>query len=205
MTGYLVLNLSQLIGDEAISDDEIKEYLNAYSCPMNKDIEVFLHQKAVEFQKQGISRTYLVLASYKKEYVLCGYFTLANKVLCVDKWENLDLSKSWRKRMNKFASFDRKAQRYTLPIPLIGQLGKNYTNGYNTLISGDELLTLALEKIGVIQDLIGGKVVFVECEPKDRLIEFYSRNGFVWFADRHLDRDETDIDGERLAQMIRYM
>ena len=36
--------------------------------------------------------------------------------------------------MAKFGQFDKSIQRYTISAPLIGQLGKNYANGYAKLI-----------------------------------------------------------------------
>ena len=108
--------------------------------------------------------------------------------------------------MTKFGQFDKAIQRYTISAPLIGQLGKNYTSGYNKLITGDELLKLALDKIKTMQYIVGGKIVYLECEQKSKLIEFYERNGFVNFGTRILDRDETDkLYGESLVQMLRYM
>jgi len=108
--------------------------------------------------------------------------------------------------MSKFGQFDKTIQRYTISAPLIGQLGKNYANGYNKLITGDELLKLALDKVREMQTIVGGKIVYLECEQKESLIDFYSRNGFVNFGLRALDRDETDnLSGESLVQMLRYM
>ncbi|MDE6127755.1 MAG: N-acetyltransferase, partial [Lachnospiraceae bacterium] len=151
-----------------------------------------------------ISSTYLIMASYKEKYVLCGYFTLANKVFCIDK-DSLP-SKNSKHRMNKFGQFDKAVQRYTISVPLIEQLGKNYANSYDKLITGDELLKLALDKVREMQYIVGGKIVYPECEQKEKLIDFYQSNGFVNFGMRALDRDETDkLSGESLVQMLRYM
>ena len=57
-----------------------------------------------------------------------------------------------------------------------------------------------------MQNIVGGKIIYLECEQKESLIDFYSRNGFVNFGLRALDRDETDkLSGESLVQMLRYM
>ena len=57
-----------------------------------------------------------------------------------------------------------------------------------------------------MQYIAGGKIVYLECEQKQQLIEFYERNGFVNFGERLLDRDETSVlFGESLVQMLRYM
>ena len=88
---------------------------------------------------------------------------------------------------------------------LIGQLGKNFTDGNNTLISGDELLKMAIDRIHDIQYELGGKFTYVECENKEKLIRFYQNNGFVLFGKRKLDKDETMIQGEELMQLLKYI
>ncbi len=204
MSGYIGINLRDVLKDKTIGENAVKELLSSFSCPLNPDVEHFLHKTAIEFTKQSLASTYLIMASYKGEYVLCGYFTLAIKSFCLDK-SSIPNAK-WRKRLNKFARFDNKVRRYIISAPLIGQLGKNFANGYNKLISGDELLLLALNKVREMQYIAGGKIVYLECEHKEHLIDFYERNGFVNFGERVLDRDETSVlYGESLVQMLRYM
>lgn len=89
---------------------------------------------------------------------------------------------------------------------LIGQLSKNFFDNYNELITGDELLKLACDKVKVIQGEIGGRIVYLECEDDPKLIDFYSSNGFVKFGKRKLDRDELGLmQGEYLVQMLKYL
>lgn len=204
MSGYVRINLRDILNDEVLGESVAKDTLSSFSCPLNPDVEYFLHHTAIEFSKQSISSTYLIMASYRSENVLCGYFTLANKIFCIEK--DCLPNRKWKHRMAKFGQFDQTLQRYTISAPLIGQLGKNYTNGYDKLITGDELLKLALDKVVEMQNIVGGKIVYLECEQKEKLIEFYERNGFVNFGLRTLDRDETDkLSGNALVQMLRYM
>ncbi len=204
MSGYIGINLKDILNNDSLGENVAKDILSSFSCPLNPDVEYFLKRTAIEFAKQSISSTYLIMASYKDQYVLCVYFSLANKVFCISK-DSLP-SKNWKRRMAKFGQFDKSVQRYTISAPLIGQLGKNYSNGYDKLITGDELLKLALDKVREMQYIVGGKIVYLECEKKDKLIEFYQSNGFVNFGTRALDRDETDkLYGDSLIQMLRYM
>ena len=200
MDGYVKVSLSKLISQ--IGEDNVKNILSDFSCPINSDIETFLRKKAIEFEKQSISATHLIFTSYKSQNVLVGYYTLATKAFNVTKSA---ISKSMSKRINKFATYDTDLKSYILPAPLIPQIGKNFTNNYNSLITGDELLSIAIDDVNVIHQIAGGKVVYLECEDKPRLIDFYSRNGFVSFGNRSLDKDETNISGEYLVQMLRYL
>lgn len=122
-----------------LGENEVKSILSDFSCPMNKDVEHFLRHTAIEFAKQGIASTYIIMASYRDEYVLAGYFTLANKIFCMnrDSFPNM----KWKRRIAKFGQFDSTIKRYTLSAPLIGQLGKNYSHNYDKLITGDELFS----------------------------------------------------------------
>ena len=95
---------------------------------------------------------------------------------------------------------------YMISAPLIGQLGKNFANEYNKLIPGDVLLKLATDKVQAIQAVLGGKFVYLECEDKKSLTDFYSENGFVIFGKRNLDRDERDMQsGQYLLQLLKYL
>ena len=203
MSGYVGMNLKDILQDDCLGEDEARRFLSSFSCPLNPDVEGFLKNKAIEFSKQGISSTYLIMASYRTQYVLVGYFTLANKIFCISR-DSLPNSK-WRRRMAKFGQFDTTIRRYTISAPLIGQLGKNYENSYNDLITGDELLKLALDKVREMQYIVGGKIVYLECERKEKLIDFYSRNGFVNFGLRPLDKDESGLSGSSLVQMLKYL
>ena len=52
MTGFKIVNLKILI--EEIGEEPVKELLSNFSCPLNKDVEIFLKQKAIEVSKQGL-------------------------------------------------------------------------------------------------------------------------------------------------------
>ena len=200
MLGIKIVNLNGLI-DEC-GEDVAKDYLSHFSCPLNRDVENYLRYKAIDFAKQGWAQTHLVMMSYKKEMVMVGYFTLASKFITV---QAKNLTTTTRKKLAKFSTYDPALKAYLLSAPLIAQLGKNYTNGYNELITGDQLLALACNKVRFIQLDLGGRYVYVECENKPKLIEFYGRNGFYLFDRRKLDKDETDLEGEYLVQMLRYL
>ena len=107
--------------------------------------------------------------------------------------------------MGNHGTFRPDTKEYIVPAPLIAQLGKNYADGNNYLISGDDLLQMATNKVKEIQNEIGGRFVYLECEEKEKLLSFYRRNGFTPFGRRKLDRDETDLEGEYLIQLLKYL
>lgn len=200
MAGYISIKLLDLIDEEhGIGEKSTKELLSHFYCPLNADVEKFLKSKAIEFAKQGIATTYIVLAKYKEKNVLVGYYTIASKIIVIYK-SSLQ-SNSFEKRIRKFSNYDPNLKRYEMPAPLIAQLGKNYDSNYNKLITGDELLKLAIDRIS--NTVFSGKYTYIECEDNDRLMCFYESNGFVNFGKRKLEKGETDIKGEYLVQMLR--
>lgn len=197
--GYKVINLKDIYNN--LGEKRTKEILNNYKCELNKDVEYFLKEKAIEFSKQDISRTYIVMSQHRQKNVIVGYFAITYKITNIKK---IKLSETKRKRLLKFAVYDKESKSYSIALPLIGQLGKNYNNDYNKLISGDILLKLACDKIKEAQELLGGRFVFIECEDRSELKDFYEHNGFVCFGKRNLEKDERDkSSGEYLLQMLR--
>lgn len=200
MTGYQIANLKIIV--QELGEERTFQLLSKFSCPLNEDVEEFLRKKAIEFSKQGFSQTHLVFSSYKGNPELAGYFTLANKYITISGEK---IAGTLRRRIRKFATYDRTIWSWCLSAPLIAQLGKNYTDGLDKLITGDELLKIACDKVARIQFDLGGKFAYLECEDNPKLLDFYSSNGFCEFDRRTLDKDETGIRGEYLVQMLKYI
>ena len=186
---------------ENLEEAKVKDILASFCCPLNRDIENFIHTSAIEFEKQSISRTTLVGCSYRDNFMIAGYYTLANKAFCLKKEA---FSKTKWKKVSKFAVYDSEFKRHMVSAPLIAQLGKNKQEGIPSLITGDELLKMACDDVAESQMLLGGKLIYLECENKPKLVEFYERNGFFVFGERPLDRDEKDdFDTDCLLQLLK--
>jgi len=64
---------------------------------------------------------------------------------------------------------------------------------------------MACDKVREAQSIIGGKIVYLECEDKPKLVDFYNRNGFFEFDKRFLDKEEkSHAKTEYYIQMIKY-
>ena len=200
LTGIWQVNLRDMISE--LGEEITQGLLSGFLCPLNPDVEQFLHDKAILFAKNNYASTYLVFMSYKEQPVLVGYYALAMKPVAI---KASTLKSRWRSRLNRFATYDARLRQFSMALPLIGQLGKNFANGYNKLITGDELLQIACDTVRSIQMMTSGKMAYLECEDIAPLTEFYERNGFFRFANRNLDRDEIEQSKTKyLVQMIRY-
>lgn len=201
MKGFEIANLDDLLS--VLGKEKTESILADYSCPLNDDIEDFLKHKAIAFSNQGLAKTHLVFASYKSKPVMVGYFAIANKILFIKRTSKLN--SKMRSRIRKFAISREEPKGYEITAPLIAQLGKNFANGYDQLISGAELLEMACQYVKKILSLCGGRIAYLECEDKPALVEFYNRNGFVEFDKRPLDSwDRATFKADHLVQMIRY-
>jgi hypothetical protein len=181
---------------DKIGEDQVTLLLSSFSCHLNTDIENFLKRKAISFARQGIAATYIVIPDGEDTPVVVGYFSLANKVILV----NLSSVKNsdWRRRFNRFGRFQEETGSYLLAVPLIGQLGKNFSDDAECLITGHDLIAHAEEKIRTTQKVIGGKMVYIECTDEKALVSFYENNGYHII--NHRKSDEGD-----LLQMIKYL
>lgn len=195
---YAVINLRNIYN--TIGESKAKEIMSGFSCNLNPDIENFLKNKSIEFSKKGVAETFLVITSFKGKNIVVGYFSLAYKITMIKK----DVLKGKMKnRLLRFTQIDKDKNYYLIPLPLIGQISKNFHNNYNELITGDRLLRLACKKVKEAQEIISGRFVFLECADNSKLRQFYEENGFRYFGERKLDKDEKKHNtGEYLLKML---
>lgn len=199
---YKIVPLNTLLLAYNNNNELVQTELDKFSCILNKDVEKFLREKAILFDRQGWSKTHLLYTSYKGEMVLVGYFTLANKNFVIKN--NSRISKTLKKKVANFGQYNEELKQYIVPSLLIAQLGKN--DNYRFLLTGDVLLKYACDEVCKVQSIVGGKFVYLECEDKERLKEFYMSNGFTVFGERKLESDEKDdFKSSYLIQMLRYL
>jgi hypothetical protein len=190
MTSYRLVNLYWLL--DSVPLYKVEDFLSGYSCSGNTDIEDFLRFRAIDFARQGIAQTHLVIGDAHDGPELLGFFSLANKVL---ELPALLLSKTDQKRAARFG-IRTPHDTYQIPMPLIAQLGKNYSASLTSSIAGDELLSIACDKVLALQRELGGRFVYLECENIRFLIDFYARNGFR--------RIEMETVENQLIRMLKY-
>ena len=197
---YSVINIRRYLNSDnpKLGESRLLQVLSGFSCLRNPDVERFLKKSSVEFTKKNQSVTYLVFDI--SSMVLVGYFTLALKPLTV---RGETVSNTVKKKLLRVSEWDEKSDTYTMSAYLIAQLGKNFTNGADQKITGEELLALAWDKIKEIQYLGGGVVTFLEAENEEKLLSFYRDNRFSQFDTRQTASD-TD-EAHELVQLLRLL
>ena len=197
---YRIINIRRYIGNEnpELGEDELRQILSEFSCPMNPDVERFLKYSSIEFTKKNQSVTYLVFSVADGK--LLGYFTLALKPLTV---RGETVSNTVKRKLLRVSELDKKSDTYTMSAYLIAQLGKNYSEKDGKMITGAELLGLAWDKIKATQYMFGGMVTFLEAENEEKLLSFYRNNRFSQFDTRQTASD-TD-ESHELVQLLRLL
>lgn len=181
-----------------VEDSILNEFLSSFSCVKDSDIENFLHNRAVEFEKLSKARTYLIvdaddLRAGRERPVIYGYVSLALKILTVPE----GVSNRIRKELDGFSAKIHGQQISDFPCYLIGQLSKNSQIADNP-VSGKELLNVAFDIIASATEAVGGRYMMVECRAEEKLLQFYHNNAF-----NEIDRiPDEDVP---MVQMIRKL
>ena len=195
MDEFYLLNLYEVVGNTEL-ESLASRLIHGFSCPRNAEIDNFLKFKAFDFARKKCSISYLVL---DKEKRLLGYFTLPHKNLYVNAEQ---LSQTRKRRLRTLAGPDDGSGLFNLSAFLIAQLGRNFAIPSNEGIKGDELLSMAIDKLLEAQRIVGGGVVFLECEDEEKLLTFYQRepNCFIPIGQRI-----AQSDGTKYWQLLRFL
>lgn len=182
-----------------MEQEELSVLLSSFSCSDDLDIEMYLRDRAINFELINKSRTYLIMDEEQlmddslsvNDLVVYGYYSLALKVLYIpDGYSNAQ-----RKKLDGFSAKFHGEPITDISCYLIGQLARNSVVS-KELISGNEILGMAYSVILEAVEAVGGRVVMVECHNNEKLISFYEANGFIVIS----ELPDNDI---AMKQMIR--
>jgi len=166
-------------------ENKIKELLNSFSCTKNKQVEKFLKNSSILFEKKNKSRTYLIFE--KNSNHLLAYYTLTISTV--------KIKQASKKLLQKLDGISRE-NKEVYPVYLIGQLGKNDTYRYR--ISGDKILNHAIDMIYDASSIAGGRIILIETQNNENLKKFYEKNKFKVLQSRADDKDNDYLQMYRL-------
>ncbi len=188
-TAYNIIKLIDTVGEEVVWDT-----LSDFSCEKNLEVEIFVREKALDFAKKRMSVTYLVLDDNSE---LAAIFTLTHKAIQIG---NEGLSRTVQKKMQRYAQLDEANDTYFISAFLIAQFGKNLA--YSGSITGNQLMEMVEEVLTNVQAEVGGGVVYLECEEKEQLLNFYQNesNNFRVFDERY-----SLVDNMKYIQLFKFI
>ena len=160
---FSMYQLSELI-DGISSKRKVKELLQTFSCSRNPDLQDFLHNKALTFEKHLRSRTYLYIDNGTKE--VSAYFTISIATLHTD-----GISSEVIKILDGY-------QENTTSIPcfLIGQLGKS--DHYKSKKIGKFIIEDSIEIIDKLHNAVGGRFILLDAINMEKVVSFYEDSLF---------------------------
>lgn len=159
---YSRFKLADLLANK--STNQIKKLLKTFVCTKNTDVQDFLHNKAITFERNLRSCTYLYTSNADKSVV--AYITLGIKSLLTN-----DLSDEAIVFLDGYTN-----EILSIPCYLIAQLGKSDTCKEKI---GKFLLDDALSIIDKSQDSLKGRFVLIDSVNDDKVINFYKANSFI--------------------------
>lgn len=174
MNNYDVVMLGTLL--KQYDQDNVSQVLHGFTTGTHgKDVEDFLHDKAIEFEKLSIARTYLVFRSND----LVGYFSISSKSLDIPATQWNGLSNKTRRNLAGKLSQQKISADATKSITgaLLGQLGRDVK--YKHDVKGADILSLAELAIKDVWQAVGGRFIWLEADQEETLTGFYERDGYV--------------------------
>lgn len=173
------------------SESEIKSYMDSFVCSKNTEIESYLKNNSLEFNKKHQAMTYLL---FDRDRNIIAYFALSVKPISI---KGEQLSNNELKKLLRITEIDINENTLNPSAYLIAQLGKKD----NSTINLDTIFKFVNYYINVAQDICGGVVEFLESENNDKLIALYQNKGFKTFNIRKSKSGEE----RKLVQMYRLI
>lgn len=118
---------------------------------------------------------------------MMAFFSLALKTIRIPVINTM--SKTLQRKLGKLADKDENIVAY-----LIGQLGRS-SDYDKSVINGKKILQDCYDLIGSARDIVGGRLILIECKRIEKLCRFYENEGYI---------DITE-NGDDLKQYVRFM
>lgn len=118
----------------------------------------------------------------------------------IDSFLRLNALNFARRKLTAYARLDADTNSFTASAFLLAQIGKNYDVDNGKRITGSELIGYANDIMTGIQHRIGGGIIYLDCEDRQYLKDFYiDRNHYKIFGERY-----SNSGNIRYLQMIRF-
>ncbi|MDR0501580.1 MAG: hypothetical protein LBG97_10145 [Coriobacteriales bacterium] len=167
--------LQNILTDCKYTKKLLEQMLGEFFCERDKDIETFLHNKAVDYELSGISRTYLYIVSNQKSDIVdvAAYFSIA--------LTSINLADASSNRRSKIlGKTPGSGFKDDFGGVLIAQLGRN--DAFVTSeVNGERIIADCELTIEKGRKWLGGRVAYLDC--KKALVGYYERFGYRLLSD----------------------
>lgn len=172
MIDYVIIPLGEILGKEYVKE-KLESAFKKFSCQRERDLEDFLMQKSIAYEKTNYGKTYLFIDENKlvnnNEFIVLAYFTIAQN--------SLDISTMSKKKKRKIlGEYPGRDSLSSISTYLIGQLGR-CDNCSSLDLSGQQILDECYHAISLAARIVGGNMLILEC--REHMFEkFYQPQGF---------------------------
>lgn len=172
MINYKVIPLGEILAGE-FDEHLIEQAFKEFSCQRETDLEDFLMQKAILYEKTNYGKTHLLVDMDKLEkegkFAVAAYFTIAQNSVDISILSN-------KKKRKILGAYPGRDSLNSVPSYLIGQLGRSDAYSGDDLC-GQQILNECYHAISVAAKVVGGNLLIVEC--RECMYEkFYEKKGF---------------------------
>jgi hypothetical protein len=148
---------------------ELDTQFKEFCCVRDEDVQTFIRDKAIRYERSGLSRTYFYVTNRETEEAdVVAYFSVA--ITSVDYTK---VSKTKRERV--LGGTPGRANRDHFGGLLIAQLARD-DRFDESVINGAELVEACEEIIELGRSYLGGRVIYLDC--KEELLLLYERSGY---------------------------
>ena len=102
---------------------------------------------------------------------MVAFFSLAIKAIRIPVIDTM--SKTLQKKLGKLADKDE-----NIVVYLIGQLGRS-SDYDKSVVTGKKILQDCYDLIGSARDVVGGRLILIECKRIKKLCKFYENEGYI--------------------------
>jgi hypothetical protein len=173
----LLYSLREQIANDATKLPELEEKFREFCCIRDADVESFIHEKAIHYERSGLSRTYYFVRTSEGLQTafseIVAYFSVAIT--------SVDYSLvSQNKRAKVLGGTPGRAHQDHFGGLLIAQLARD--DHYNGSVNnGTDLVAACEAVIEQGRNYLGGRVIYLDC--KQELIKLYQDSGYRLLLD----------------------
>lgn len=185
---FKIQKLSSLL-DNGIGEDELLSAFKLFHTAKDTDVERFLVEYAIKYERVGAGRTYSVMNKNKPNDIF-GYFTIGlNTLVFEDGLDDVPLA---------YEGIHLYADNH-LPVFVLLLIGRN-DSCPKEISMGQIFNEYGIAIIQEAKERVGGSILYIDCV--DDLVDYYQKLGFAPF-DSHIVPGDECSGPFRLNTMIR--
>ena len=131
---------------------QLLDGISSFSCAKDSDLEAFLKNKAITYERLAKCRTYLFVNkdTLANQIDILAYFSVGIRSISISK----GLSNNFLRKLDGYSDKIYNERIRNLPAYLIGQLAKN--DNFASDIKGDEIIQTTIQVISEFYSGLGG-------------------------------------------------